>query len=243
LVTVVLSSILWLAGAPDAQATPTWCGLGTVQASELPQAVSPGLCDLQGVVVRDGLAGAVVPEPGTAVEAFALRVDGPEDSFAIVTAPDGTVTVLGVDDDPIVAPGSSAADPLFAGSGSPALLATADVDPDVLDPGSGPIQGDECIDDFYRLVHGGEHDTNKWYMHASSIPGYFGVPNDTVIARIREGGRTSPTAPPTAASRSSRVCRSLTRAPPPRACKSTTMALAVAETTRIRWVLALCPRP
>ena len=183
---------LWLAGAPNAHATPTWCGPETVQAAELPQTVSPELCDLRGVVVRDGLAGAVVPEPGTGVEAFALRVDGPEDSMAMVTAPDGTVTVLGVGDDPIIAPGSSAAGALTSGSGSPAEPVTAaadpNLDPDVLDPGSGPIQGDECTDAFYRTIHGGEHDTHKWYMHASSIPGYFGVDNATVIARIREGG-------------------------------------------------------
>jgi hypothetical protein len=111
---------LWLAGAPNAHATPTWCGLGTVQAAELPQTVSPEVCDLQGVVVRDGLAGAVVPEPGTGVEAFALKVIGPEDSFAMETAPDGTVTLLGVGDDPIVVPVSNAPGALTSGSGSPA---------------------------------------------------------------------------------------------------------------------------
>jgi len=131
----------------------------------------------------DGLAGAVVPAPGTGVEAFALGVDGTEDSMGIVTASDGTVTLLGTGDDPIVPP-----DSFTSGSGSPAQLAAVDVDPDVIDPGSGPIQGDECTDLTYRLVHGGEHDTHNWYIHASSIPGYFGVPNDTVIARIREGG-------------------------------------------------------
>jgi len=104
------------------------------------------------------------------------------------TAPDGTVTLLGVGDDPIIAPDASATDALTSGSGSPAQLATIDVDPNVIDPGSGPIQGDESTDAFYRIVHGGEHDTHKWYMHGSNLRGYFGVDNATVIARIREGG-------------------------------------------------------
>ncbi len=114
-----------------------------------------------------------------------MTINGTEDSFAMETALDGSVTLLGVGDDPIVVPVSSATGALTSGSGSPADIV---LDPDVLDPGSGPIQGDECTDDFYRLIHGGEHDTHKWYMHASSIPGYFGVDNATVISRIREGG-------------------------------------------------------
>jgi hypothetical protein len=65
-----------------------------------------------------------------------------------------TVTVLGAGDDPIVAPVSSATSALTSGSGSPAEPVAADadpnVDPDVIDPGSGPIQGDECTDDTYR---------------------------------------------------------------------------------------------
>ena len=183
---------LWLAGAPNAHATPTWCGPDTVQAAELPQTISPEQCDLQGVVVMDGLAGAVVPAPGTGVQVFALKVIGPEDSFAMETAPDGTVTLLGVGDNPIVAPDSGATGAPTSGPASPAEPVTTAVDPtldpDVLDPGSGPIQGDECTDEGYRWINGGEHDNHKWYMHASSIPGYFGVSNDTVIARIREGG-------------------------------------------------------
>jgi hypothetical protein len=115
-----------------------------------------------------------------------MTINGQEETFAMETALDGTVTLLGVGDDPIVVPVSSATGALTSGSGSPAVA--VDFDPDVIDPGAGPIQGDECADAFYRTVHGGEHDTHMWYMHASSIPGYFGVDNTTVIARIREGG-------------------------------------------------------
>jgi hypothetical protein len=183
-VTVIFTSILWLAGAPNAHAAPPWCGPSSVQAADLPQTVPPDLCDLQGVVVSDGLAGAVVPEPGTGVQVFVMSIDGTDGSFAMETAPDGTVTLLGVGDDPIVVPDSSATGTLTSGPGSRAAAS----DPDVIDPGSGPIQGDECTDAFYRTINGGEHDTHQWYMHASSIPGYFGVDNATVIARIREGG-------------------------------------------------------
>jgi hypothetical protein len=133
------------------------------------------------------MAGAVVPDPGTVVESFALRADGPEESFAMETALDGTVTLLGVGDDPI------GQGPLSSDSGSPAQPVTAavdpSVDPDVIDPDAGHITGNECTDGFYGLnQYGGEHDTHKWYMNAGSIPGYFGVDNATVIARIREGG-------------------------------------------------------
>ena len=162
-VTVVFSSILWLAGAPNAHATPTWCGLGQVQAAELPQTVSPGLCDLQGVVVRDGLAGAVVPEPGTAVEAFVMGTDGTEDSLAMQTAPDGTVTVLGAGDDPILVPVSGA---LTSGSGSPAEPATAAVDPNV-DPSSTRARGRSRATSVRTPSTGlftAEHDTHKWYI-------------------------------------------------------------------------------
>jgi len=191
-VAVVCSTILGLAGASNAHASPSWCGPKQVQAKDLPKTVSPAQCDLRGVAVTDGLAGAVVPDPGTVVESYVMRVDGPEESFAIQTAPDGTVTLLGVGDDPI-APDPSATNAPASDSGSPAQPVTAavdpSVDPDVIDPDAGNIQGDECTDGFYRLENtGGEHDTHKWYMHASTIPGYFGVDNATVIARIREGG-------------------------------------------------------
>jgi hypothetical protein len=77
-----------------------------------------------------------------------------------------------------------------SGSGSPAEPVTAavdpSVDPDVIDPDAGHIQGDECTDAFFRDFGQQEHDTHKWYMNASTMPGYFGVDNATVIARIRE---------------------------------------------------------
>jgi hypothetical protein len=192
-VAVLCSSVFGLAGASSAHAAPAWCGASEVQAKDLPTTISPAQCDLRGVAVIDGMVGAVIPNPGTVVESYAMRVDGPEESFAIQTAPDGTVTLLGVGDDPIGVPGSSAADAPASGSGSPAQPVTAavdpSVDPDVIDPNAGHIHGSECTDGFYRLNNtGGEHDTHKWYMNAGSIPGYFGVPNDTVIARIREGG-------------------------------------------------------
>jgi hypothetical protein len=95
-VAVVCSSFLGLAGASNAHATPSWCGAKEIQAKDLPQTVSPAECDLRGVAVIDGMAGAVVPDPGTVVESFVMRVDGPEESFAIQPALDGTVTLLGV---------------------------------------------------------------------------------------------------------------------------------------------------
>jgi len=69
-VAVVCSSILGLAGASHAHATPSWCGPKEVQAKDLPTTISPAECDLRGVAVTDGLIGAVVPDPGTVVESF-----------------------------------------------------------------------------------------------------------------------------------------------------------------------------
>lgn len=151
-------------------------------AQSLPTSVDRAECDLVGRTVNDGELGVEVPAPGSQMIMSALRLDGSSDSFAVAVDSDGTQVISGEGNDPIIPFYDSAAE-LPAG----AAASTEGEDVDLIEL-FGPAfqETGECSDNFYRHIHGGEHDQHQWKINPTSFPDY--INQSAAIERIREGG-------------------------------------------------------
>jgi len=186
LAVAVMGAATQLPAAADATSTPGYCKEKQVfEAKDLPEKIHRRDCDLIGSTIVDEETGIVEPSPVQQSERSEIYTDGTSDMFAVAVDSNGEQIISGVGDKPVKKFHDSKAEPSttiesnainydFETSGDVFTMANAETG--------------ECEDDFYRTIHGGEHDTHEWYFNRSTIPTYFSLSNDTVVQRVREGG-------------------------------------------------------
>jgi len=130
-----------------------------IQAAKLPEVLDEERCPVEGRLIVDGGVGAVVPEPGMAIAAFATSTEGHE--HLTVSNPRG---------DEIALEGVGA---------EPRSEATADLSTRA----SGPSA---CQDGYYNSRGYKVYHYNRWYANTGSVPG--NVSKKRAVAAMKKGG-------------------------------------------------------